>query len=137
MPSVQVDLGDGPVRELRDRVGRVSDRAPEVTQQTVDVVNGLDAGRTRTPEEDRAASEEWLDIAVDLAESRPDLSRDEAFPAEIRERSPETLRAHGSSAIVTETSDDRTRAPSRPNVEVDEDDAATRPTMRPFRCWVV
>jgi hypothetical protein len=115
----------------------VSDRAPKVTEHAVDVVNGLDAGRTRTPEEDRATPEEWLDIAVDLAESRPDFSRDARLAAEIGERGVESRRAHGSSAIVTETSDDLTRAPSRPNVEVEELDAATRPTMRPFRCWVV
>lgn len=105
----------------------------------VEVIHGLNVVRPPawTTEEDRAGAEEGLDIAVDRAESRPDLRRDAKFPAEVREGSAQVVSVQGSSAIVTETSELRTRAPSSPNAEVEPEDAATRPTMRPFRCWVV
>ena len=86
MPGGEVALGDGPVRGLGDR-GRVGlDRAPEVAQQAVKVVDRLDAReRLRPGQEDRAGAEEGLDVGSDTAEPAPDLGSDTAFSAKVRE----------------------------------------------------
>lgn len=87
---MQVGFIDGPVGSLRHTLRVGLQRAPEVCQESISVVDGLGEAHTGapvgTPEQHRTAAEERLDIVLDRAEPLPNLGRDRRLATEPRER---------------------------------------------------
>ncbi len=89
VPSVEVRLVHGLVGVERHllRIRLVSgERAPEVRQIVIAVVDRLDSRRVRPTEEDRQGSSERLDVVARVAEPIPDETSHTRFPAEPWER---------------------------------------------------
>src|SRR3990167_8663620 len=83
MPRMDVILVHWVVRPRCCFAWRVSDRAPEIGNEPVQVVNGLVAPERRRPaEEDCATPEKWLDVVSDFPEARPDFGGDLTFATE-------------------------------------------------------
>jgi len=87
MPGMQVALVDGPIAIAGDLLGIGLDRAPEVGDPGVEIVDRLRlACPTRPPsrpgEQDRARTKEGLDVVVHLSERAPDDGRRAALPSE-------------------------------------------------------
>ena len=84
--GVQIVFVHRPIRELGHLVGMGLERAPEVGEQSVLIVDRL--GRwfvVGAGQEHGAAAEERLDVIGDLAEAFPDQWGDPGLAAEVRE----------------------------------------------------
>jgi hypothetical protein len=87
---MKVGLVTRPVGMVGHRLRVSANRAPEVGEQPVGVVDRLELGGMGPLQQDRAGTEERLDIVRDIAERFPHLRRDGGLAAEPRERSVHT-----------------------------------------------
>ena len=85
---MQVSLVDGPVGRRRHALGVMLECPPEVREQPVRVVDGLDQPHAGAPvgpaEEHCARAKEGLDVVLDHAKPLPHLGCDGRLPTKIR-----------------------------------------------------
>lgn len=87
MPRVQVGFIDRPVSGCRDQSVEIPRYgAPEISNVTVEVVNGLRARLMWPIEQYGTAAEKRFDVICNVAESRPHFRRNAPLTAEPRER---------------------------------------------------
>ena len=96
MARVKVRFVAGPVGVIGNRLRIDANRAPEIGEQAVNIVDRLELGRMRTLQQDRARSEERLDIMRHIAERAPHLRGHVALSAKPGEGS---LVAHAPTSL--------------------------------------
>jgi hypothetical protein len=79
---VHVGLVYRPIGPERDQFRSVLNRPPEVREVTVLVVDRLNPGQGRAPEQDRARTKEGLDVVGHVSKPLPDLRGHSALAAE-------------------------------------------------------